>query len=70
MINNYGKNMYHAIRNLKIEGQEDTPKGKGLLAPVKNFMKKKESKENTPIMIVKKSFDLLNNTRNELNGKD
>jgi|TARA_R100001015_G_C4607454_1_gene162557 hypothetical protein len=70
MINNYGKNMYHAIRNLEIESPEDTTKGKGLLAPVKNFMKKKDTKENTPIMIVKRSFDLLNNTRNELNGKD
>ena len=53
MINNYGKNMYHAIRNLEIESPEDTTKGKGLLAPVKNFMKKKDTKENTPIMIVK-----------------
>jgi|TARA_Y100000114_G_scaffold153914_1_gene174872 hypothetical protein len=70
MINNYGKNMYHAIRTLEMEKEDDTPKGKGLLAPVRSFMKKKDTKENTPIMIVKKSFDLLSNTRSELNGKD
>ena len=26
MINNYGKNMYHAIRTLEMEKEDDTPK--------------------------------------------
>ena len=70
MINNYGKNTYHAIRALDVDTETSTPKGKGLLAPVKNFMRKKQSKDDMPLMIVKRSFDLLNNARNELNGKD
>ena len=71
MINNYGKNLYHSIRNFEVEKDEAKPKGSGLLAPVRSFMQKKtESKDDMPIMIVKRSFDLLNNARSELNGKD
>jgi|TARA_R100001163_G_C4912586_1_gene96286 hypothetical protein len=70
MINNYAKNVYHAIRALEVKSQEEKSKGGGLLAPVKNFMKKKELKEDMPSMIVKRSFDLLSNTRKELNGED
>ena len=33
--------MYHAIRALEVKSQEEKSKGGGLLAPVKNFMKKK-----------------------------
>ena len=41
MINNYGKNLYHSIRNFEVEKDEAKPKGSGLLAPVRSFMQKK-----------------------------
>jgi len=70
MINNYSKNMYHSLRNLPEQKKETPSKGRGLLAPVKNFMRKTNDKKNQPVFIVKESWDLLNNTRNKINGND
>ena len=43
MINNKAKNMYHAIKAMPIEDNSKAKsKKKGLLAPVRNFMKKKD----------------------------
>ena len=63
--------IYHSIRNFEVK-DEAKPKGSGLLAPVRSFMQKKtESKDDMPIMIVKRSFDLLNNMLGmNINGKD
>tara|TARA_R110000796_G_scaffold43488_1_gene106883 strand:+ start:330 stop:545 length:216 start_codon:yes stop_codon:yes gene_type:complete len=70
MINNYSKNLYHALRNLPTEKEVVTSKGKGLLTPVKNFMRKKKAKNDQPAFIVKKSWNLLNDARNKINGND
>ena len=70
MITNYAKNLYKVLEQEDFTQEKPKNKGSGLLAPVKNFMKKKELKEDMPSMIVKRSFDLLSNTRKELNGED
>ena len=70
MINNYSKNIYHALRNLQVPKEENKTKTSGLLSPVKSFIRKKESKNKKPVLIVKESWDLLNNTRNKINGNN
>lgn len=70
MINNYSKNIYHALRNLSVPKEENKTKTSGLLSPVKSFIRKKESKNKKPVLIVKESWDLLNNTRNKINGNN
>ena len=70
MINNYSKNIYHALRNLSVPTEENKTKTSGLLSPVKSFMRKTESKNKQPVLTVKQSWDLLNNTRNRINGKN
>jgi|TARA_R110000796_G_scaffold170181_2_gene287051 hypothetical protein len=72
MINNKAKNMYHAIKAMPIEDNSKAKsKKKGLLAPVRNFMKKKDSnQQRQPMTIVQNSWNLLNKARNNLNGND
>ncbi len=72
MINNKAKNIYHQIRLLKdrMPKEDNKVSKKGLLSPVKNMMSNKQTKEKQPINIVYDSWFLLNNTREELNGKD
>jgi len=58
------------LRNLEIEQEESKPKKSGLLTPIKSFMRKTDDKKEKPIFTVRKSWDLLNSTRNKINGNN
>tara|TARA_R100001510_G_scaffold18345_1_gene15820 strand:+ start:958 stop:1158 length:201 start_codon:yes stop_codon:yes gene_type:complete len=66
MINNRAVDMYEKYMKLNID--EPTTKGRGLLTPMK-AMKKKEDNEQ-PIQVAHKVFKRLVEARKELNGKN
>ena len=66
MINNRAVDMYEKYMQLDLD--EPTPKGRGLLTPMK-AMKKKEDNEQ-PIQVAHRLFKMIADARKELNGKN
>jgi len=68
MITNYATNIYKMLEQAKFE-EEPKNKSKGLLTPVKNFMKNREETNiNQPVFRVAKYVNTIRNKRLEFNN--
>lgn len=74
MITNYAKNMYKMIEQVKIKPVENKPRGSGLLAPAKSFMRNNTGNNiiNEPAYRIAKYTNTIRNKRMELknNGSE
>ena len=69
MITNYTKNIYKVLEQFKFQENKPIKKSKGLLTPVKNFMKdNNESMANQPAYRVAKYMRTIRNKRMEFNN--
>jgi len=69
MITNYTKNIYKVLEQFKFQENKPTKKSKGLLTPVKNFMKdNNESMANQPAYRVAKYMNTIRKKRMEFNN--
>tara|TARA_R100000995_G_scaffold80179_1_gene51761 strand:+ start:290 stop:517 length:228 start_codon:yes stop_codon:yes gene_type:complete len=69
MITNYTKNIYKVLEQFKFQENKPIKKSKGLLTPVKNFMKdNNESMANQPAYRVAKYMNTIRKKRMEFNN--
>jgi|TARA_R100000458_G_C8087060_1_gene119354 hypothetical protein len=66
MITNYAKNLYKVLEQEDFTQEKPKNKGSGLLAPVKNFMKKSDNDmSNQPAFRVAKYMNIIRKKRME-----
>ena len=69
MITNYTKNIYKVLEQFKLQGEQPVKKNKGLLSPIKNFMRNNnESRTNQPAYRIAKYMHTIRNKRLEYNN--
>jgi hypothetical protein len=69
MITNYTKNIYKVLEQFKFQEEQPAKKNKGLLSPVKNFMKNNnESMASQPAYRVAKYMSTIRKKRMEFNN--
>ena len=73
MVTNHAKNMYKMIQQIKMQPTETKKKGSGLLAPVKNFLKRNQNENDIqPSYRIAKYTNTIRNKRMEMknNGSE